>query len=380
MRLSFPQRRPRGGAKAPISDRNPDRPITLFSIQLLRAVAASLVVLFHSHQGFATRVRAPTQTWETYVAAFGAVGVHIFFAISGLIMVVTTTVPGQTYSIKSFYRRRFIRIFPIYWLCAAMYLGVHAMLGDPIKIAHQELTGALLLWPADASRIIGPAWTLSYELFFYACFGLARRLGADRGLIALGIAFLTLIAIGTQVADKGPAVNLVTNPLLLEFLGGAAVGWAFVNRRLPVGHGGWLIGTSVAMFAAGLVLGYDSVPSVVAWGPPSVLLVAGLATLEIERPLSSWLVRLSRLGDSSYVLYLLHILIIAVAIHLSQFLPENVRPLPAVAMGLILPIAILISELVHRRIEQPFLRQVNRRPGATPGAESAGRRDTSQAQ
>ena len=71
----------------------------LNSIQLLRFVAASLVVLVHGAQ------------WSP-----GFVGVDIFFVISGF--VIATVLPRTTF--KGFVRSRFIRIFPIYWLCLAL--------------------------------------------------------------------------------------------------------------------------------------------------------------------------------------------------------------------------------------------------------------------
>src|SRR5215475_4375641 len=68
---------------------------TLESIQVLRAVAATLVLLFH-----------------TKVLGWGYAGVDIFFAISGFIM---GTV-GIAQKPADFFVLRLIRIVPLYWL------------------------------------------------------------------------------------------------------------------------------------------------------------------------------------------------------------------------------------------------------------------------
>ena len=44
---------------------------TIHSIQLLRAIAAALVAIFHGHQAFAARVARPWFPQEEYFFAFG---------------------------------------------------------------------------------------------------------------------------------------------------------------------------------------------------------------------------------------------------------------------------------------------------------------------
>jgi exopolysaccharide production protein ExoZ len=63
---------------------------TIHSIQLLGSVAAMLVVLFHTPAVFAAQARPALFAMEGYLFGFGAVGVHIFFVISGFIMVWTS--------------------------------------------------------------------------------------------------------------------------------------------------------------------------------------------------------------------------------------------------------------------------------------------------
>lgn len=330
------------------------QPVTFHSIQLLRAVAATLVVLFHTQKAFAEKVSAPLFEQESYLFAFGAVGVHIFFVISGFIMVITSCAPGRPYSASRFFQRRFLRIYPIYWLCALVYVGVHGVIGQPYNVTPDNFLGALLLWPEDSARLIGPAWTLSFEMYFYICFGLAMTLSFPRGLIVLGAGFLTAIALGQLFPSRGILMSLVTNTLLLEFLAGAAIGWLAHAGRLPLRWGSALTGLGVALFVAGIAFGFHRLPTAISWGVPSAVLVLGLVAWEMRdgaAPAVRWL---GKLGDSSYVLYLIHVLVITLAVLLCQAL--GLAPAPPFAGGIIALFAIALAEVVHRGLEVPLLR------------------------
>ncbi len=340
--------------------------VTIHSIQLLRSVAATLVVLFHAQQAFAARVSSALFHQEGYLFGFGAVGVHIFFVISGFIMVLTSFQPGRPYDAMKFFKRRLLRIYPIYWLCALVYIGVHALIGIPYRLSGGEILGALVLWPGDAAQVIGPAWTLSFEMFFYLCFGLAMMLSLTRGLIVLTTGFVAAIAFGTLVADKGPVLHLMTNTLLLEFLAGAAIGWLAQAGRLPLRLGPALTAVGVMLFAAGIALGYERLPSAIVWGVPSAVLVLGLVTWETRRGAGKAVRRIARLGDSSYVLYLIHILIVTLAVEASNALPGVTVLAPPVAAGIVALVCIALSEAVHIGIERPLLALLSPNRGLVP--------------
>jgi exopolysaccharide production protein ExoZ len=335
-----------------------DQSRTLYSIQALRALAAVLVVLYHGQLAFSTKVTEPGFVGESYIFAFGAVGVHIFFIISGFIMVFTSRFE-QRFDAKAFMRRRILRIYPIYWICAGLYLGSHAMMGIKYDVDLRSLIGALLLFPEDAPKIIGPAWTLSYEMFFYICFGIAMLAGLTRGLLILGFVFVAMIAAGTALPFDDPIWKLVTSTLLLEFLAGAAIGWLFVRQYLPDRGGVALIFMALALFGLGIIWGYERIPSVVRWGLPSALLIAGALIAESGRSLPIWVKRIGHFGDSSYALYLIHILIITAAVQLAMQVPVIKNIQPPVAALLIAIVAIVLAELLHHRVERPLIRWLN---------------------
>src|SRR4051812_15604241 len=84
----------------------------LLSIQYLRGVAAVLVVMHHFlHQG------GPSTIPGFDEVLFGAKGVDVFFVISGFIIYTV----ARHESIVEFWRRRIIRVAPLYWLATLIY-------------------------------------------------------------------------------------------------------------------------------------------------------------------------------------------------------------------------------------------------------------------
>src|SRR5581483_8088142 len=94
------------------------------NIQLLRAGAALMIVVFHCGIE-AGRLAAISGTPKLYdVDPWGA-GTSLFFAISGFIMVVTTAASfGSPAAALDFMRRRLIRIVPLYWTLTTFLLGL----------------------------------------------------------------------------------------------------------------------------------------------------------------------------------------------------------------------------------------------------------------
>lgn len=330
----------------------------LLAIQALRAVAALLVVLFHAQQAVAKRFTEPAFENESYLFAFGAVGVHIFFVISGFIMVYTTA-SGEQFLFSKFFRRRLQRIYPIYWICVAIYISFIWLLALPSSLTFPKLIGALLLLPQHAAAIIGPAWTLSFEMFFYVTFGIAMKFGLTRGIILLGWSFFSLILIGAAFSFENAVWKLATNTLLLEFLAGSAIGWCLVKGLLPKRGGTFFVATAITLFVAGIIWGYDRLPSVIMWGIPSALLVAGFLMLEERQAAGAALRRLAYFGDSSYALYLIHILVIMLFVSLAETLTMLTQIEPAIAALPIAVASLIMAEVLHHWVERPLLRRLS---------------------
>jgi len=138
------------------------------SIQALRGFAALGVILAHGssliHQHLDYQL---VHQW----ALVGVAGVDVFFVLSGFIILytaLTRPVPRGT-----FLRKRFLRIYPVYWVPLAVLIFYHSLHPSPELPTDRGSTilGSILLFP-QKEYVLGIAWTLSYEIIFYLFFAL----------------------------------------------------------------------------------------------------------------------------------------------------------------------------------------------------------------
>jgi exopolysaccharide production protein ExoZ len=351
---SVPESRSAPPAVAP----NSELPGTIISIQVLRFAAAFVVVLFHAHVALVRSFPHHLADQIDHAFQVGASGVHIFFVISGFVMVYTSIRSRLTSG--GFLKRRLIRIYPIYWVIFTTYLVVHQFLGNPYHVSVGDIVKAALLLPGYSAMVIGPGWTLSFEMYFYVCFALALFAGVRRGLVTLTIVYSLSVLAGRLAVAPAAIGNTLTDSLLLEFVAGAWLGFAY-SRGFAVTHriGAILIAVAIVLFASGFWVDYKLVPSIVCWGIPSLLLVTGALAFEPE--LRSGTGRFfGRLGDSSYLLYLSHVLVIDLLLATPiSLLNRN----EAWAIAISLPLALLCTGIAaggYRTIELPLLNAMKR--------------------
>ena len=291
---------------------------TITSVQFLRFVAATLVVLFHTSRALGKYFPGSISALFAHVATFGGSGVHIFFVISGFVMVYTSfRRPNDKFNAPEFIAKRLIRIYPIYFIYAGFYLSFHYAFSHGYDLTGLQFLGAITLFPGYSAYIIGPGWTLAYEMYFYVCFGVAMMLGLVRGITVLTFLFLAAIAcrVLLHINESEPTWNVLTNSLLIEFLAGAWIGYAVVNS-IRVGNevANLMWGAGIVIFLADIAFGYEHFPALLTWGLPSGLLVAGLVFKERNGCIPRLIKKYSFMGDSSYSLYLLHIVLIDAAL------------------------------------------------------------------
>jgi exopolysaccharide production protein ExoZ len=148
--------------------------------------------------------------------------------------------------------------------------------------------------------------------------------------------------------------------LLIEFLAGAGLaiiflrGWV-VSSRI----GAVLILASAFLFASEFWLPYERLPSIISWGIPAFMLVAGSLAFE-SRLKDGFGRRVAKLGDSSYLLYLSLVLVldllIATPIHVL-----NVSETAAIFLSFPLSAAcVVIAAVGYRLVERPLLGALKR--------------------
>jgi peptidoglycan/LPS O-acetylase OafA/YrhL len=148
----------------------------LKSLDALRGFAALAVVVFHFTGAFDSHVYFPGYPKSPFVFAVGKFGVHLFFIISGF--VILWSIQRQT-TVGKFAWSRFTRLFPPYWASLLLVSG-YILLADHIfKIPVQTIRFTLPQFLANIPmvprwvsggkliEIDGVYWSLAAEMGFY---------------------------------------------------------------------------------------------------------------------------------------------------------------------------------------------------------------------
>ena len=299
----------------------------LINVQLLRFIAATLVVLYHSSGQLADANAASGNVFAA-MEAVGFAGVDVFFVISGYIMVHTTRALEGRAAASAFLRRRAARIYSGYWPFFILAVVVFAW-ANPGHLARAEWLESAFLWPARY-LLIPVAWTLVFEMYFYLLFtGLVWLPGHRRTAITVATWVLVIgwVVWAWLVRDaySPERLGLMTlteywllSPYMLEFFGGALLATAL--HRRPTGlawtwlllgtglfaFGGWV---NVQFFDGHIEQGYWVTERVALFGTAALMIMAGLVRLE-HRGFTAPL-RFSLLaGGASYAIYLSHTLVL----------------------------------------------------------------------
>ncbi|WP_263263361.1 acyltransferase [Pseudomonas sp. RIT-PI-S] len=278
----------------------------LISVQALRAIAAWMVVCHHFMQIF-FNFEGGGPIGHLF-AAKGSVGVDIFFVISGLVIYLSTW--DKPLQAREFLLNRAIRIIPAYWFyTAAMGLLLYTA-GRYIPHGTVSLSTfilSLLFIPAENPGGYGlyptlnVGWTLNYEMFFYLLFSLAFLV--PKALRAVFVA-VALLVTSEALSRLGWSARFYANNIVYEFLLGIAIGIAW--RRGWIGSGVWLPLAAICASAA-MIYQLEPTNRLLNWGLPSAGIVASCLALESR---FSHHRGLKALGDCSYSVYLVHLLVL----------------------------------------------------------------------
>lgn len=341
---------------------------TYLSIQVLRGIAAVLVTLVHAFE---------RSFHSESVFRIGNAGVDIFFIISGFIMWTVTC--RNLPSAASFLRNRIIRLVPLYYIVTLSLLLVWIVLPkafpnmSPPTFAHIALSFAFI--PHFDARggglpFLGQGWTLNFEMFFYLLFatGLTLPRRERFGFIAAVLLGLALLGLGNseQTIQKYPPLQWLS-PLLLEFLGGIAIGFWAENGWRPAKACFWLLlgaGALLLLMLPNPAIGDDWARAFF-FGAPAFMIVAGAVGLEIKGQQFQVGALPLLLGAASYSLYLSHTFVISIVGKVLGNAPAWLE------ISLSTFLSSVVAVVVYRWLEQPlqnFLRGRKRfswRPAAT---------------
>lgn len=346
------------------------------SLQAGRAIAASLVVLFHLGGAVAADKYFGIAAFSVPFS-FGSAGVEFFFVLSGFIILTAHRQDiFKPHRLSSYIKKRLIRIYPTYWIIfLAVFLLAIASPSLRNTVPHDAiiLLKSLLLIP-QASQVVGGtgapiinvAWTLHYEMFFYLCFAL---LILNRWLaIICGLTLLYLYVMYNRTPSAGFPLSFLANDYVLLFVMGMLVSLASTAKNV-VANRPWVYASLGAVMFACIALdtvlqiNLLSAQKTILYGLACSLIIFGLAKAEDQGRVFGGQRPVQILGDASYALYLIHYPLISILCKLAMLAQLNKLGVfgAIIAYCSILGGCLIASVAFHWWIEKPAIRYFRNR-------------------
>lgn len=346
----------------------------IYSLHYMRGIACILVVLFH-FRGAINGVYAQKDLGDL-LFLHGAIGVDLFFMISGFIIAYATQ---KKESQLSFFSKRFFRIYPVYITCLLILFTITSQAIDinfikSIFFIHLNYNDHA---PVYGYTTIFSAWTLTYEIAFYALFMLAMT-ASHKYRVALSIIFIFSLNFGlqslfnngeynlsaaTSANYNGPFSGLIkiySSPMMTEF----AIGLIIYSIHKHIGflkniNNKYIFNISISIGISYVVYcymsGYGTFIGPKGYGLISLVLFSCIIMWESIYGIKKNTI-LDFFGNISYSLYLTHIVI-----HL--FFRENQSTIPLLSSAtgfsklfIMAAMSILLSYVLYIAIERPFIK------------------------
>jgi peptidoglycan/LPS O-acetylase OafA/YrhL len=201
-------------------------------IDILRIFAAILVLLNH-FATFAWNSASVTEGSDVafgFLSAFaglGAVGVEIFFVISGFVIAMSASGEGGVSQALRFARIRATRILPALWLSALVSLAARALYGEDLPLLLMDFGRSVILSP-KGPYIDGVVWSLVVEAVFYflvvvailsrfrlSLYDLAKMIGFSSSVYLLVVSGLHMLPPSTRLEEAISVLSRFPFKLLL---------------------------------------------------------------------------------------------------------------------------------------------------------------------
>lgn len=342
----------------------------LNSIQALRAIAVILVLHCHTLDFISARY----QSNFFYLQNFGAVGVDLFFVISGFIITIVSPLYAQTSNALYFFIKRVIRVLPLYWLVsffAAALFRFHD--------GYWPETGKLIRtivpfpFPSFGVPVIAQGWTLYFEMLFYTLIAISIRWNNKKYILYTSILLFLFILLNHKTHSDFYPLNVLGNGIMLEFLMGMSVGRLYLSQ-INIGNkiAICIIATGIAGLLFTLIKGYGDISEMgnifngklsvrrsLLWGIPCALLVTGVTMREKNSTLKIPGI-LTEIGNASFSIYLTHLLMLDYVNRLWRLSGLNNIIESDILVLLSMSFSLVVGWICYRLVERPLLFQLNK--------------------
>lgn len=359
----------------------------LIAIQILRCLAALLVVVWHSHLSIKLFAHdywpedgdyifraLHYPFWANHLAA----GVDIFFCISGFIM---SMLAARTNWAKAgaFVIDRFARLLPPYWFFTTIVIAVYLIspgfnLGDLTGDWGKDaslIVKSYLLVPQYRPPVLGLGWTLIHEFLFYYLVAIIIFFKQCQR-VALILAFLAVVSVALSVGGIALIYGYGLSPFYVEFFAGA-LAYRVHHKTSP------FFPEAQCAIAIALYFGVSAVTDtfllppriqVFGFGWMGFLLISGMMGIDAKYDLKKLALArlLARIGDASYSLYLSHWLVLSLIGKFAALVPSAPFPFVVIWQVGAISCAIIFAVLFAQHIELPFHRRLLNRLRSRRGA------------
>jgi peptidoglycan/LPS O-acetylase OafA/YrhL len=320
---------------------------SLNSIQALRAIAAWIVVFHHYVQIFGESQF--NRHVSSIITNYGAIGVDLFFVISGF--VIYSSINGKDITPFRFAFQRITRIAPAYWVftaVSAITIVFAPYIIPSAKFDFAFMIKSLLFIPAFNPSGLGIfpllpiGWTLNFEMAFYLVF--CCSLFLPRRMLFFSLV-LGIYLIQSQSAKLSSEFSFYSMSTIYSFLIGVVLHLLYrtklIEKITPL--------ASILICLSSLYvisLRPSSPHDPIFWGIPCACIIACFISQEKYFTKRSFI---RRLGDWSYSTYLCHPILIFFALFINKLYQTNAIVTFLTTCASI----VLVSWLSFRFIETP---------------------------
>lgn len=262
-------------------------------LDALRGLAALSVILFHYTTKY-SQIFNSEFTISEFNFKYGHYGVQLFFMISGFVIFMTL---DKIKNGKDFIFKRFIRLYPIYWICMIFTFIVTYVFQPGFGRTFRDFIFSFTMIPGllGAKAVDGAYWSLVPELFFYLLMFLALITGLKNKIIYIGFIWMTLILVNLLI-DLPMQLQVILNLKWgILFLMGINYNYIYFYKSSWINHFQILCCVLLSLLMEDALFPYFLILFAIVF---YILAFKGLSFIAVK-PLIVF-------GEISYALYLIH--------------------------------------------------------------------------
>lgn len=329
------------------------------SIQIMRAIAALMVLFAH----FITDAIKYNKINSSFyiLKPFLLKGVDIFFFISGFIITLLYLTKNDT--LATFIKKRGIRILPTYYIFTLLAFGMWIIKPTFFNNSvgnRTDILASFLLMPSKPEylHLLSVTWTLCFEIWFYLFFAISIAFFRKKIFIPIALysMYLSILPILSNYGINMPNstfFHLLNSPYCLEFLAGGIFCYIYSFKNFKA-----LLILVLALAGLGI-----SNTDMLLFTILSIILFLALefGGKYLPEKIAKFLILI---GDSSYSLYLSHLLVMGAVKHIwekSGFRTGEMAHLLWIGSMLMGPIVFnwiyykLIDQKINQYLHKKFL-------------------------